>query len=90
MVWPRFKVFWFSRDNPVGHSERKRKKRQIEEEVGKQCEKVDSHRIANSARVAENSTRWKGIASNLFLVPDDLRRLWDRIKYCVMTFSFNL
>ena len=22
MVWPRFKVFWFSKDNPTGHSER--------------------------------------------------------------------
>ena len=26
MVWPCLKVFWFSRDNPVGHSERKKKK----------------------------------------------------------------
>ena len=27
MIWPCLKVFWFSRDNPVGHSERKKKKK---------------------------------------------------------------
>ena len=35
MVWPYFKVFWSSKDNPTGHSERKKKKRQTEEEVGR-------------------------------------------------------
>ena len=36
MVWPCFKVFWSSKDNPTGHSERKKKERQTEEEVGRQ------------------------------------------------------
>ena len=40
-VWPRFKVFWFSKDNPIGHSEREKKKRQTEEEVGRQYQRVD-------------------------------------------------
>ena len=57
MVWPHFKDFWFSRDNPIGLSERKMKKRQTEEEVGKQYQRVDRNRIASSARVAENRTR---------------------------------
>ena len=35
------KVFWFSKDNPAGHSERKKKKRQTEEEVGRQYQRVD-------------------------------------------------
>ena len=35
------KVFWFSKDNPTGHSERKKKKRQTEEEVGRQYQRVD-------------------------------------------------
>ena len=30
MVWPCFKVFWFSKGNPTGHSERKRKMRQTD------------------------------------------------------------
>ena len=41
MVWPCLKVFWFSKDNPSGHSERKKKKRQTEEEVGRQYQRVD-------------------------------------------------
>ena len=41
MVWPCFKVFWFSKDNPTGHSERKKKKKQTEEEVGRQYHRVD-------------------------------------------------
>ena len=57
MVWLRFKVFWLSKDNSTGHSERtkkkeadrrrggtvkgQRKKRQTEEEVGRQYQKVD-------------------------------------------------
>ena len=41
MVWPCFKVNWSSKDNPTGHSERKKKKRQTEEEVGRQYQRVD-------------------------------------------------
>ena len=41
MVWPCFKVFWFSKDYPTGHSERIKKKRQTEEEVGRQYQRVD-------------------------------------------------
>ena len=37
------KVFWFSKDNPTGHSERKKKKRQTEEEVERQYQRVDRH-----------------------------------------------
>ena len=35
------KVFWFSKDNPTGHSERKKKNRRTEEEVGRQYQRVD-------------------------------------------------
>ena len=41
MVWPCLKVLWFSKDNPTGHSERKNKKRQAEEEMGRQYQRVD-------------------------------------------------
>ena len=40
MAWPRFKVFWFSIDNPTWHSEGKKEKRQTEEEVGRQYQRV--------------------------------------------------
>ena len=45
MVFPCFKVFWFSKDNPTGHSERKEKKRQTEEDVGRQYQRVDRNRL---------------------------------------------
>ena len=41
MVWPHFKVVWFSKDNPTRHSERKKKKRQAEEEVGRQYQRLE-------------------------------------------------
>ena len=47
----------------------KKKKRQTEEEVGKQYQKVDRNRIASSATVAESRTRLKGIVANLSVVP---------------------
>ena len=44
--WPCLKVFWFSKDNPTGHSERKKKKRQIEKEVGRQYQRVDRNGLS--------------------------------------------
>ena len=43
MVWPYVKVFWFSKDNPTGHSERTKKKRKAEEEVGRQYQRVEGN-----------------------------------------------
>ena len=67
MVWPRLKVIGFSKDNPTGHSEGKRRGRQktrwednIKETTGKD--------FASSTRAAENRTRWKGIVSNSSVV----------------------
>ena len=39
--WPCLKIFWSSNDNSTGHSERKKKKRQTEREVGRQYQRVD-------------------------------------------------
>ena len=47
MVWPCFKVFWFSKDNPAGHSERNRNKRQTEEEVGRQYQREDRNGVCH-------------------------------------------
>ena len=66
MIRPCLKVFWFSKDNPTGHSERKKKKRQTEEEVGRQYQRVD---FASSTRAVENRSRWKGIVANSSVVP---------------------
>ena len=66
MVWPCLKVFWFNKDNPTGHSERK-KKRQTEE-GGEAISKSGQKWTAISTRAAEYRTRWKGIVAGSFLV----------------------
>ena len=67
MVWPCFKVFWFRKDNPTGHSERKQKKRQTEVEDNiKEWTGMD---FASSTRAAENRTRWKEIVANSSVEP---------------------
>lgn len=53
MVWPRFKVYWLSKDNTTGEEK----------------EEVDRMNFASSTRAAENRIRWKGIVANLSVVP---------------------
>ena len=74
MIWPCFKVFWFSKDNPTGHSERKKKKRQTEE--------VGRVEWTSPAQLGQLKTGQDG--KDCYRVhlwcPDDLPRLWDRIE----------
>ena len=58
IVWPCLKVFWFSKDNPTGHSERKKKTR------GRQKKRwVDNIKewtgmdVASSTRAAEKQDK---------------------------------
>ena len=72
MVWLCFKVFRSSKGNPTEHSKRKKKKRQTEEEVGRQYQRVDRTTgmdFASSTRTAKNRTRWKGTVANSSVVP---------------------
>ena len=68
MVWPCFKVFWFSQDDFTGYNKRKKKKRQKKrwEDNIKGWTGMD---FVSSTRAAENSTRWKGIVANSSVVP---------------------
>ena len=68
MVWPCFKVFWSSKDNLTGHSERKKIKRQTEE-VEDNIKEWTGMGFASSTRTAENRTRWKWIVANSSVVP---------------------
>ena len=65
MVWLRLKVFWFSKDNPTGHSERKKMKVQTEDII-KEWAGMD---FASSVKEAENRRKWKGIVANSSVVP---------------------
>ena len=69
MVWPCLKVFWFSKDNPTGHSERKRKRSRQKTWVEDNIKEWTGMDFASSTRAAENRTRWKGIVANLSVVP---------------------
>ena len=80
MVWPRFKTFWFSKDYPTGHSERKKKKRQPEEEMGRQHKEWTGMDFSSSTRAAENRRRWKGIVANSSVVPRRPSKVLDRIE----------
>ena len=83
MVWSRFNVFWFSKDNPTGHSERTKEKRQTEEEVLRQYQRVDRNGLCQlNYRAAENRTRWKGIVPKSSAVPRRPSKAmgWNRIE----------
>ena len=56
MVWPGFKVLWFSKGNRTWHCERK-KKRQIEKVVEDNIKDRIGMDFASSARAAENRRR---------------------------------
>ena len=81
MVWPCLRVFWFSKDNPTGHSERKKKKRQTEEEVGRHISK-SKQEWTLPAQLGQLKTGQdgKGLLRIHLWCPDDIPRLWDRIE----------
>ena len=93
MVWPCFKIFWSSKDNPVkGKSKRGRQKKRWEGNT-KEWTGMD---FASSTRTAENRTRWKGIVANSSVVPRrpskvmgqnriDRNFFWPH--FCILTFS---
>ena len=76
MVWPHFKVFWFSKDNPTGHSERTKKERLTEEEVGKIISKSGQEWTlpAQLGRLKIGQDR-KGLLRTHLWYPDDLTSL---------------
>ena len=78
MVWPCFKIFGFSKDNPTRHSDRKKKKRQAGEEVGRPYQRVDRNGLQlGLLKIGQDG---KGLLRIHLWCPDDLPRLWDRIE----------
>ena len=79
MVWPCFKVFWFSKDNPTGHSERKKKKAEDIRRGGKTISK-SGQEWTLPAELGQLKTGQEGLLGIHLWCPDDLPRLWDRIE----------
>ena len=80
MVWFRFKVSWFSKDNPTGHNERTKKKRQTEEEVGRQYQIGQEWTLPSQLGRPKTGQDGKGLLRTHLWCPDELPRLWDRIE----------
>ena len=82
MVLPCLNGFWFSKDNPTGHSERKKKigrqKKRWEDKI-KEWTGMD---FASSTRAAEIRTRWIEIVAISSVVPRRPSKVmgWNRIE----------
>ena len=69
-----------SKDNPTGHSERKKKKRQTEEEVGRQYQSGHEWTLPAQLGQLNAGQGGKGLLRIYLWCPDDHPRLLDRIK----------
>ena len=80
MVWPCFKVFWSSKDNPTGHSERKKK--EVDRRRGGKTISKSGKEWTLPAQLGQLKTGQdgKGLLRIHLWCPDDLLRLWDRIE----------
>ena len=81
MVWPCLKVFWFNKDNPTGHSERRKKKEAGRRRGGKTISK-SGQEWTLPAQLGQLKTGQdgKGLLQIHLWCPDDLPRLWDKIE----------
>ena len=80
MVWPCLKVFWFSKDNPTGHSERKKKeadRRRGGKTISKSGQEWTLPAQPGQLKAGQDG---KGLLRIHLWCPDDLPRLWDRIE----------
>ena len=80
MVWPCLKVFWFSKDNPTGHSERKKKKRQQKKRWEDNFKSGQEWTLPAELGQLKTGQDGKGLLQIHLWCPDDLPRLWDRIE----------
>ena len=80
MVWPCFKVFWSSKDNPTGHSERKKKKadgRRGWKTISKSGQEWTLPAQLGQLKTGQDG---KGLLQIHLWCPYNLLRLWDRIE----------
>ena len=80
MVWPCFKVFWFSKDKRAGHSERKMKKadrRRGGKTISKSGQQWTLPAHIGELKIGQDG---KGLLRIHLWCPDYLPRLWDRTE----------
>ena len=84
MVWPHLKILGHGEDNSAGDSERSKKERKTEEEMGRKHQGMDGNGVGDSLRAVEDREGWKGIVATSTVVPQRPPRLrdWDEMRWC--------
>ena len=77
MVWPHLKILWHGEDNSAVDSERSKKEKTTEEEMGRCILKRTGTEFGDSLRAAEDREEWKGIVATSSVVPRRSPRLRD-------------
>ena len=79
MIWPCFKVFWSSKDNPTGHKEKE--KEADRRRGGKTISKSGQEwTLAAQLGQLKRGQDGNGLLRIHLWCLDDLLRLWDRIE----------
>ena len=81
MVWPRFNVFLFSKDQSTGHNGRGKEEEADTRRSGKKISK-SRQQWSLPAQLGQLKTEYdkKGLLRTHVRGPNDLPRLWDRIE----------
>ena len=77
VVWSCFPFIRSGQNHVARHSERGKKIRQTEEEVGKQHQGMDRPEFGKSQRAVENRKKWRKLVAKLSVVPQRPLRLRD-------------
>ena len=71
-------IIWTVQDYPTGNRSRRETKRQTEETMGRQHQRVDRSEWNTKLRKAENFEEWKKLVVKPTVVPQRSARLRDR------------
>ena len=77
VVWSCFPFIRSGQNRLSRHSERGKKTRQTEEEVGKQHQGLDRPEFGKSHRAVENREKWRTLVAKSSVVPQRHSQLWD-------------
>ena len=79
MVWPQLKILWHDKDNSAGGSDRCKKERKTDEEMGRyfqdNIKEWKEMEFRDSPRAAEE--KWNGIVATSSVLPGRPPRLRD-------------
>ena len=78
MAWSCLPVIRFGQNHLAGHSERGKKTRQTEKEVGRQHQGRAGLEFGKSQRAVENREKWRKLVAKSSVVPQRPLRLRDR------------